>query len=165
MQPLMICTVMLAATLTAADAHQREGVERAKEFWAAVAAADTDVMRQCYAENVVLRAGCELLKPQWGLPGGGDRQKELSLDRDELVAGYGRMIEQIGRERWAAIFTKIDPEKISLRFAESADKKRGIESGDLTMTVVTGPGDDELVFFLRHDTKAGWQVVAEATDY
>lgn len=171
MRATAICLLLtLVGTATGADIGQREAVEHAKQFWAAVARADTKAMQVFYAEKVTLKAGSELLKKQWEIPGAGDRGKDLLVDREDLIAAYRRMIEKLGKDRWTAIFSKIDLERVEFRFAktadgESGDGESGVEKGDLTMTVFTGPGDDALFFFFRHSEKEGWQVVAEATDY
>ena len=50
--------------------------------------------------------------------------------------------------------------------AKEKDKPfSGIRAGDTVLTVVTGPGDDKLVFVLRQNDANLWQVVSEATDY
>jgi len=166
MRATAICLLLvLVGTAAGADVRQREAVQHAKQFWAAVARADTKAMQVCYAEKVTLKAGSELLKQQWEIPKAGDRDKDLLVERVDLIAGYRRMIERLGKDRWTALFSKIDLERVEFRFAKTADRKSGAEKGDLTMTVFTGPGDDALFFFFRHGEKEGWRVVAEATDY
>lgn len=162
---LVLAVVLVARLSTAADVEQRKGVESAKRFWAALAKADTKTMQEFYAPKVVLKKGSELLKKQWGLKGGGERDKDLSLEREELIAGYQRMMQKIGKERWSKLFGEIDAEKINFTFAKQSDRRTGVRKGDLTMKVSTGPGDDALSFFLRRDDKGRWLVVAEATDY
>lgn len=146
--------------------RQPEGAERARTFWAALAKADLDAAKGFYAPKVLLKAGSELLKPQWGIPGAGDRGKDLRLERDLLIAGYRRMIETIGKDKWTGIFSKIEADKISFTVCEKADRPfSGVRRGDLVMKVATGPGDDALLFVLRRGDKGRWLVVAEATDY
>lgn len=149
-----------------AAARPPDGADRAKTFWAALAKADLNAAKEFYAPKVLLKAGSELLKPQWEIPGAADRSKDLLLERDHLIAGYRRMIEKIGRDRWTGIFSKIDARKIGFSVCEKADRPfSGVRRGDLVMKVATGPGDDAVRFVLRPDNKGRWLVVAEATDY
>jgi hypothetical protein len=175
----------------AADA----GLKQAKVFWAAVVAGDTAGMAEIYADEVVLMAGSELLKERWELPGGGDRSRDLKVRKADLIAGYQRMIDELGgRERWSQPFSPIDESKIffmtvvvsdwvaalervagrplseEARKGLNDDKAAGriladIRLGDLFMRIDLPIGDDKLVFQLRQSTRGDWQVVGEATDY
>ena len=150
----------------ATEGAQAGGIAHAKEFWTALAKADLDAAKEFYAPKVLLKAGSELLKPQWEIPGGGDHSKDLLVERGQLIAGYRRMIEKIGRDKWTGIFSKIDARKIGFSVCEKPDRPfSGVRKGDLVMKVATGPGDDALRFVLRPDDKGRWRVVAEATDY
>ncbi len=146
---------------------QPVGADRAKGFWAALAKADWQAMQAFYAPKVLLKAGSEMLKPQWGVvPGTGDRGQDLLVERGRLMAGYRRMIEQIGKDKWTGIFSQIDARKISFVVCEKADQLlSGVRRGDLVMKVATGPGDDALLFVLRPDQQGRWLIVAEATDH
>lgn len=150
----------------ATDGAQAGGIAHAKKFSTALAKADLNAAKEFYAPKVLLKAGSELLKPQWEIPGAADRGKDLLVERGQLIAGYRRMIERIGKDKWIGIFSKIDARKISFTVCEKADRPfAGVRKGDLVMKVATGPGDDALRFVLRPDDKGRWLVVAEATDY
>jgi len=171
------------------------GIKQAKALWAAVAAGDTAGMAELYADEVVLVAGSELLKARWELPGGGDRSRDLKVRKADLIAGYQRMIDELGgEERWSQVFTPIDERKIFFitvvvadwaatlervvgRPLSEAARKELNESraaggmladlhvGDLFLRVDLPVGDDKLFFQLRQSAAGKWQVVAEATDY
>ena len=163
----ILSAFLIAGAAMAADAQDPAGVKHARDFWAAVAAADTDAMQKFYAEKVMLKAGSELLKKQWGVPGAGDRSKDLLVDQDDLIAGYQRMIAKIGKDKWTKLFADIGPEKLSITPAKAADWPfSGVLKGDLIVKVATGRGGDALWFVLRSSPRqAHWLVVAEVTDY
>jgi hypothetical protein len=170
MHKLLVTTFSLAAVLlagsAAADPGEWEGAEAAKRFWAALAAADFEKLPSCYTPEVLLMAGSELLKPEWEVHPEADRSKDLRLSREQLIAGYHKLIGRVGQQRWTGLFTKIDPEKISFRRVGPDEKSpAGVVPGDLMMTVATGPGDDRLTFVLRRNEEGRWLVVAERTDY
>lgn len=160
-----VVAILLAGPSSRARAEEPEGSDRAKAFWASLAKADPAAMKDFYAEKVLVMRGSELLKPEWGLPGGGQRDKDLLVARDDLVAGYGRMFEKFGRERWAGIFTKIPPGKLLVEPLDMKDAPPGASKGAISLTVFTGPGDDRLLFVLDRNADGRWQVVAEAADY
>ena len=157
---------VLLAGSAAADPGEREAAAAAKRFWAALAAADFEKLPSCYAPEVLLLAGSELLKPEWEVHPEADRSKDLRLSREQLIAGYRKLIGRVGTERWTGLFTKLDPEKISFRrVGPDEEEPAGVLPGDLVMTVATGPGDDRLTFVLRRNEEGRWLVVAEQTDY
>ncbi|MDG1895712.1 MAG: hypothetical protein P8J37_12470 [Fuerstiella sp.] len=107
-----------------------------------------------------------MLKPRWALDPDADRQKDLTVEREKLLVGYERLIAGAGRERWKALFSRIDAEQITSVAAKEKDNPfTCVQPGDTLLTVATGPGDDKLVFVLRRDNNGLWQVVAEAIDY
>jgi hypothetical protein len=143
-----------------------DGAKTALEFWEALTSGDMKSLRTYYASKVTLKAGSELLKSRWQLDPKADRKQDLIAGRDKLLAGYERLIGRAGRERWSAVFGRIDAEQIIVVSAKDKDKPfTCVQPDDMLLTVATGPGDDKLVFVLRHDNKGRWQVVAEATDY
>ena len=164
------CVILASGVAHAAkpakSTNTTDGVKMAREFWNALAGGDLKAMQTFYAPKVTLKAGSELLKPRWALNLKADRKTDLTIERDELLAGYERLIGGTGRERWSSVFGKIDAKQITTAVAKGKDKPfTGVLSGDTVLTVATGPGDDRLVFVLRQDKRKHWQVVAEATDY
>jgi len=113
-----------------------------------------------------LKAGSELLKPQWGLGEDVDRSRDLVVSREDLLRGYAMMIESIGRESWSQIFARIEKDKIDVSTASKEDQPfAGIKRGDRILKVVTGPGDDTLRFIFREDKDGRLLIHIEATDY
>jgi hypothetical protein len=153
-----------SAALSASMAEEPQGAKEAKAFWAALAEGDTKAMKDFYAEKVVLLPGSELLKPRWELPGKPDRDKGLLIARDELLAGY-RMIARLGKEKWSKVFKQVPAEKIRVEELEIDLSAPGDGQGSLVLEVLTGPGDDKLIFMLDKDDEGHWRIVAEQTDY
>ena len=93
-------------------------------------------MKTYYASKVLLKAGSELLKKEWGLKGA-DRSKDLLVGRDELIHGYERLIGKVGREKWAAIFGKVSEDSLTTEIAVQANTPfEGIRKGDLIFKVM-----------------------------
>jgi hypothetical protein len=163
---IAVLSFVLIASGVANAAPPDDGTKRARDFWSALADGDLKEMKTFYAPKVTLKAGSELLKSRWALSPKADRKKDLTIERDKLLAGYERLIGGVGHERWSSVFGKIDAKQITTAVAKGKDKPfTGVLSGDTVLTVATGPGDDRLVFVLRQDKRKHWQVVAEATDY
>jgi hypothetical protein len=165
----LVVIIVLAAGMVARGtelAGEAAGVQRAKEYWAALAKGDPAALKDFYAKEVTLRPGSELLKQDWGIKGAGDRSKALTVPRDELIAGYQRMIEKIGRDKWVKIFAKVPAERVvvtsTVAAAESA--ALGTQAGDLVLKVRPGEKDDTFSYVLRKGN-GSWQVVAELADY
>ena len=170
MRTIVICLFAWSCAILAGGvahaAAPADGAKAALEFWGALAAGDVKAMGAFYAPKVTLKAGSELLKPRWALSPNSDRSKDLTVERDKLLAGYERLIGGAGRERWVGVFGKIDAKQITTAAAKEKDKPfTGVLPGDTVLTVATGPGDDKLVFVLRQDNQKRWRVVVEATDY
>ena len=161
---VLVCVAMLLGGPVAAGA-EGDGGPRAKAFWAAAAKGDAEAMKDFYAEKVLVLAGSELLKPEWGLPGGGRRDENLLVARDDLAAGYGRMFARIGRQRWADVFTAIPADKLRVEPLDMKNPPPGLSRDAIGLTVFTGPGDDRLLFILDKNPDGRWHVVAEAADY
>lgn len=162
---LMASALMLGVLATASigeESPQTFGIR----FWEALANADVQAMERCYAPQVRLLAGSELLKKEWGINPDGDRAKDLDLRREDLLRGYKAMIGKIGPEKWKGVFSKVAKEKVSYTIAEQDDEMfRGVRKRDVVMKIATGPGDDALAFVLRPNSDKSWSVVMEATDY
>lgn len=163
---LAMLAVCQLATISRGAEIDPAGQKSAREFWAAVAKPDTEQMARFYAPKVLLKAGSELLKREWGVNPEGDRDKDLLLDRDRLLEGYRRMIEKVTAAKWSRVFSKIQPDAISITAVQTADRPlTGARQGDLLLKVVIGKGGDALMFLFRCNDQGQWQVVAEQTDY
>ena len=113
-----------------------------------------------------MKAGSELLKQRWGLTKDADRSKDLLVSRDDLLRGYGRMIDGIGKEKWSQVFTRIEKDKTTVSTAGKDDQPfAGVKRGDTKLRVAAGPGDDTLHFILRRKNDGKLRVHLEPTDY
>ena len=150
----------IAAELARSEKKARiDDKQRAKEFFAALAKADTAAMEKFYAPKILLKAGSTLL-----LKG----RKDLLVDRKTVIRGYETMIKEFGKDEWVKLFPKIGAEKINITVAQEPDRPfSGVRKGDTIMKVATGQGDKVpfLLFILRRDSQGKLQVVAEATGY
>jgi hypothetical protein len=149
-----------------AMADESADIASAHKFWKTLAKGDTDALKAFYAPKVVLKAGSELLKQRWGISKEADRSKDLLVSRDDLLGGYGRMINEIGKEKWSQLLTRIEKENIHVSTSGKDDQPfAGVKRGDTILKVATGPGDDALHFILRREKDGKLLVHFEATDY
>jgi len=148
-----------------ADQDRKRNVlsETATSFWKTLADGNTEGFKRFYAERITLKAGSELLKPRWGIAS--DRGKDAVLPRDKLMAGYARMIGEFGRDKWRRAFSKIGEGSLAATVVAEPDRPfPGTRKGDRLLAVVTGVGDDKLLYvFRRQGTE--WRIVLEVTDY
>jgi len=162
---LVVAHLLLgASTLCWAQAgtHEQFGLR----FWQALSQADFPAMQDCYAPEVTLLAGSELLKKEWGVNPDGERGRNLVLKKEALLTGYKALVAKVGAEKWKGVFSKVGGDKISFVVAEKDGQAfAGVKKGDAVMKVATGPRDDALSFVLRPNDKGAWSVVMEATDY
>ena len=158
-------SLMVAALLSLAQPEDA-GLDAAQRFWKAMGAAEAEKLSDFYASRVVLKAGSELLKPEWQLVPAGRRDQDQSVERDALLKGYRRLFDKAGKDRWTSVFAKIRPDKIAILKAAKADEfLRGVRAGVVLLKVATGPGDDALIYVLRAGDDGRWRVTLEATDY
>lgn len=142
---------------------QNLDVERARQFWKTLATGNTAAVKDFYAPQVVLKAGSELLKPQWKLKGA-NRLRDLQLSREELLQGYQRMIEAIGKEKWSRVMGQIKDDQIKPSIAAKDDAPfAGIKRGDIVLRVA--PENSEFYFVFRKDGAGKLLVHLESTDY
>jgi hypothetical protein len=148
---IALCMLVPAGALAA------EPADGAVEFWAVLVKGDVAALEKHYADTVLLKAGSELLKAQWGINPSGDRSQDRKVARADLMKGYKALISKVGVEKWQGIFGAVKKDKISTRV---------LKNKHVVLTVKTGPGDDYIEFELAPD-KAGkrWRVVSEYTDY
>lgn len=142
----------LCGTLAASEADTA-----ARDFWKVFVQGDMAKLQEQYAEEVVLKAGSEFLKKEWGLNESGDRDKDKTVARAELIKAYSKMLDKIGKEKWVKVFGAVPDDKITTKV---------LENKHVVLTVKTGPGDDQLEYELAlNKDQTRWQVVAERTDY
>jgi hypothetical protein len=139
------------------SSYALEPADAANEFWSVLVKGDVEALEKHYADEVLLKAGSELLKSQWGINPSGERDKDRKVPRADLMKGYKALIAKVGVEKWQGIFGAIKKDKISTKV---------LKNKHVLLTVKTGPGDDYLEFEMAPD-KAGkrLRVVSEYTDY
>jgi len=158
----ILAVLLLLTNAVNAETHEEFGLR----FWKALSGADLKAMESCYAPQVTLLAGSELLKKDWGINADGNRGKDLTLPREVLLKGYEALLAKIGIEKWKNIFGKLGREKIMFAMANKDGQTfKAVRRGDVLMKVATGPGDDALVFVLAQAADKSWSVRLEATDY
>jgi len=134
-----------------------EASAAAKVFWNVFVQADMASLKEQYADEIVLKAGSEFLKKEWGINETGDRDKDKKVSRADLMTAYSAMLSKIGTEKWKKVFGSITEDKI---------KAKTLENKHVLLTVKTGPGDDQIEFELAlNKDKTKWQVISERTDY
>ena len=139
------------------------GSDRARKFWDTLASGDTVALKDFYASKVIVKAGSELLKPRWGLPGTDGRDKDTLVAGDDLVAGYERLIAGMGRDKWKGIFAKFTKDRVGVSVAARANMLvKGVRKGDVVVDVAI---DEKWAYVLRKSADGVWRVVIERTDY
>jgi uncharacterized protein YyaL (SSP411 family) len=127
------------------------------DFWNVFAKGDLSELGGQYADEILLKAGSEFLKPEWGIAEPGDRAKGKKVARSDLMKAYKLAITELGKEKWQTIFGSINKNKISTKV---------LQNKHLLLTVKTGPGDDYLEFELAlNKGRTRWLVVSEFTDF
>ena len=156
-------TTQPSATPPAASQPAPAGAEAAGKFWAALAAGDAAAMKAFYAEKVAVKAGSELLKKEYALDENADRGKDLTVDREKLIAAYARMIGQ-DRKDWTDALGRFRTQFVAA--TQEGNPFNPVRSGDLVL-MASDPGgrDDKVVFVFRQNEKGQWLVVAERADY
>ncbi len=134
-----------------------DGATAAKAFWQVFAQGDVAKLTDHYADEVVLRAGSEFLKAEWGLNAAGDRNKDLTVKRADLLKAYAAMLTKLGKDKWVRVFGAVGEDELTTK---------ALPNGHVSLIVKTGPGDDQLEYeFAPSADGTKWQVVAERTDY
>jgi hypothetical protein len=129
----------------------------AKDFWNVFVKGDLTELERHYANEILLKAGSEFLKPAWGIAKSGDRAKGKRVARPDLMKAYRSMLTKLGKEKWQTIFGSIKGDKINTKV---------LKNKHVLLTVKTGPGDDYLEFELAlNKEQTRWLVVSEYTDY
>jgi hypothetical protein len=137
--------------------HADEARTAAKDFWKVFVQGDLAAIREQYADEIVLKAGSEFLKKEWGINESDDRTKDKKVSRDDLMKAYSAMLAKIGTEKWNKVFGDITEDKIT---------PKTLENKHVVLTVRTGPGNDQIEFELGlNKDKTKWLVVSEMTDY
>lgn len=159
--------LLLAGTLLtgASRADEKSSADVALAFWNAFLSADADEMGKYYAPRVTLKAGSELLKPEYTINQSGERGKDLTVDRKTVLRGYRVMFGRVGREKWVESAKKL--RNVQLSFIAASDNNKYFamfqaSPGELLVQIHTEP--EPLFFLLQQNEKHHWQVVAEAFD-
>lgn len=134
-----------------------EAITVAKNFWNVFVQADMALLEEQYADEIILKAGSEFLKKQWGINESDDRTKDKTVSREDLMKAYSVMFAKIGEKKWKKVFGSIAEENITAKT---------LENKHVILIIKIGKGDDQFEFELAfNEDKAKWQVVAEQTDY
>lgn len=146
-------------------AQEKTSTEIASAFWNAFLDGNADEMGKHYAPHVTIKAGSELLKPDYSINDSGDRTRDRIVDAKSVVRGYHVMFQRVGKQKWKESGHKL--RKVQMSFISAADNNRYFalfqaQPGDLLVQVHTEP--EPLFFLLRQDEQRRWRVVAEAFD-
>jgi hypothetical protein len=129
----------------------------AKNFWKVFVQGDIAALQDQYAAEVVLKAGSEFLKKEWGINESGEREKDKTVTKPDLMKAYSSMLSKIGKDKWRNLFGAIPEDKMTTKT---------LENRHVVLTVKTGSGDDQIEFELApNKDQTRWQVVSERTDY
>lgn len=156
------------AAAPAAENQVKKAKQRAKEFLTTLKKGDAKGLKGFYAPKVLVKGGSELLKAQWGLNPGGDRSKDLEVERDKLLEGYAKLFAQVGN-KWSDVWARILKEeagRVTFSKAMKDDEPfGGVKKDDVVVRVSTGVGDDTFHYVLRADAQGQWWIVVESADY
>ena len=134
-----------------------EASTAAKDFWKVFVKGDIAALQDQYADEVVLKAGSEFLKKEWGINESGERDKDKTVTKADLIKAYSAMLSKTGKDKWGKVFGGITEDKI---------RTKTLANKHVVLTVKTGPGDDQIEFELAlNKDQTKWQVVGERTDY
>jgi len=149
--------IVVAVAGICGPVYADEAMTAARDFWKVFVQADVAALKEQYSDEVVLKAGSEFLKKEWGINESDDRSKDKKVSRDDLMKAYSAMLAKIGTEKWKKVFGDIAEDKITTRT---------LENKHVVLTVRTGPGNDQIEFELGlNKEKTKWLVVSEMTDY
>jgi hypothetical protein len=164
----LICLFAVVTLAPAAqDEEDKKAKKRATDFLTVLGKGDTKELKEYYAPKVLVKAGSELLRVQWGLNPDGDPKKDLELDRDKLLSGYRSLIAKAGN-KWTEAWARVLKEESRITFSKAKEADApfgGVKKGDLLVKVVPGKSDDTFYYVLRPDAKGQWWVVVEGADY
>ena len=148
-----------------AKALKRQAELIARKFWGAFATANLEAAWRFYADKVTVRFYSHMLKKKYGVVTDDNVRTDVTVDREKLIAGYAKMLKEIGKEKWIKAYGAIDPKKISITFAAEADKPfPGVKVGDLILKIA--PVEDEgLTFVFRAEKYGAYWIVIEKNDY
>jgi hypothetical protein len=150
---LLIAICVLIPTVSMGS----EPITAANDFWKVFVKGDANSLESQYADEILLKAGSEFLKPEWGINKDGDRSKDKKVTKAELIKAYKSMLARLGQKRWQSIFGSIKKDKI---------RTKVLKNKHVLLTVKTGPGDDYIEFELAlNKDQTRWLVVSEFTDY
>ena len=157
--------LMIACQPVFAEEKEKTSTDVAIAFWNAFLMADADEMGRHYAPRVTLKAGSELLKPEYTINDGGQRANDLTVDRKTVIRGYRVMFGKVGKDKWIESAKKLHNVQLSYISASDNNKYFAMfkaSPGELLVQVHTDP--EPLFFLLQQDEHHHWVVVAEAFD-
>lgn len=139
--------------------------ETIRQFWAAFAGADLDAAGKHYADNVTLKPFCNLMKKEFGVVDKDGVNQDVTVPRQKVIAGYGRMIAALGKDKWMKALGGIAADKIAIRQVDrDGEPFAEARKGDWVLEVA--PVKDEgLVFLFRAAPDGRVYVIAEKFDY
>jgi predicted molibdopterin-dependent oxidoreductase YjgC len=159
-----VCAAALFVHTVAALAN--DAPTQARQFFNALANADTGAMKKFYAETVTLKAGSEFLKHQWAIHDNADRSRDLLLPREQLLKGYATFFQKIGKERWREVMRETTDAHLAFVTVEKDDEPlSGVKRGDVVFIVKPGGKSDVVLFVFRRFDSGEGLIVAELTDY
>lgn len=157
--------VFLIAFAGPALAEEPTSTQVAQEFWNAFLNADPDGMGKHYGNRVTLKAGSELLKPEYTINDNGDRNHDVAVDRKQAIRGYQVMFQRAGKQKWIESGQRLRNAQMTFISASDGNKYFALfkaSPGELLVQVHTEP--EPLFFLLQQDNQHRWKVVAEAFD-
>lgn len=155
---MRVATLLLAlCVFIPACISAREPITAANEFWAVFVKGDATELEKQYADEILLKAGSEFLKPQWEINNTDDYDYDKKVAKADLMEVYKLFLTRVGKERWQRIIGSIKKDKISTKI---------LKNNHVLLTVMAGPGDDYFEFELAFNKdQERWLVVSEYTDY
>lgn len=160
----------LANRLGMRAARMEGGEASAHAFIKAMATGDPGQIMDFYDDSVVLMAGSELLKPEWGLAK--SRVKDAEVSKARLAGAVKQLIDGAGVPKWCSLWKAVKKDRTTVVKATQADQRvgantfRGVQPGDSLLVVQLSPGmDDKLAWAFRKNANGEWRIVREWTDY
>ncbi|MFB3891329.1 MAG: hypothetical protein ACE15C_04820 [Phycisphaerae bacterium] len=136
-----------------------------RKFWTAFAGADLEEAGKHYAQNVTLKPFCHLMKKEFGVVDRDGVNADLTVPREKVLAGYGRMMATLGKDKWVKALGGIAAGKIAIDPVEKdGDPFAKARRGDWVLRVAPVQGEG-LVFLFRAASNGRMLVVSEKFDY
>lgn len=146
-------------------AEEKSSNDVALMFWNAFLDGNADEMGKHYAHRVTLKAGSELLKSEYAINESGQRDKDLAVDRKQVIHGYRTMFNKVGKAKWIESGKKLRNAQVTCISAADNNKYFAMfkaSAGEILVQIHTDP--EPIFFLLQQDEHHRWVVVAEAFD-